>query len=51
MKFSGHGSWQQRIERISSEVYKRVGFIEAGASKKVFMTFNTWRQHHEGFIP
>lgn len=49
MKFSGTDLGSSGFEPISSEVYKRVGSIEAGASKKVSMTFKLGDSIHEGF--
>jgi len=49
MKFSGTDLGSSGFEPVSSEVYKRVGSIEAGASKKVSMTFKLGDSIHEGF--
>ena len=49
MKFSGTDLGSSGFEPISSEVYKRVGSIEAGTSKKVSMTFKLGDSIHEGF--
>ena len=49
MKFSGTELGSSGFEPISSEVYKRVGSIEAGASKNVSMTFKLGDSIREGF--
>ncbi len=49
MKFSGTELGSSGFEPISSEVYKRVGSIEAGASKNVSMTFKLGESIREGF--
>ncbi len=49
MRFSGTNLGTSGFEPVSSEVYKRVGSIEAGSSKNVSMTFKLGESIHEGF--
>lgn len=49
LKFSGTNLGTSGFEPVSSEVYKKVGSIEAGSSKNVSMTFKLGDSIHEGF--
>ncbi len=49
MRFSGTNLGTSGFEPVSSEVYKKVGSIEAGSSKNVSMTFKLGESIHEGF--